>query len=171
MVYTGRGRGQILPFAMVGRRYKHKEKIRDSTQKPILWKRKLLYMASAPLFALDLGLRYFTQIMPARRARTIVVTDRYCTDIWLMKHVPLLLKKILLFFFPEPTLTFYLYNTPQVLHERREEEPIEELQRQLFLFSRLEEMMPTIKIKTDHKEKSITKVLETVMAFLYRNWY
>ncbi len=171
VIYTGRGRGQLLPVAALGRKYKHAEKQRDSHRRPVRWRRKLLYTVSAPVFAADLGLRYLFQILPARRRRKIVITDRYCTDIWLMKHVPLAAKRFLLWFFPQPTLTFYLHNTPEVLHERREEESVEELQRQLGLFSALGERMPLITIKTEDKEQSRKEVLEKIMVFLYRNWY
>ncbi len=170
-VYTGRGRGQVLPFRRLGNAYKHQEKKKDNQQMPSLWKRKILYTAAAPFFALDLWLRYWLRIMPWRKRRTIVITDRYCTDILLMEHVPLWFKKFLFRLFPSPTLTFYLYNTPEVLHERRPEESIEELQRQLRLFTALGEGMPLITIKTENEKETQKEVLEKVLFFLYRNWY
>lgn len=171
VIYTGRGRGQILPFSSLGRRYKNQEKKRDTKQKPVLWKRKAFYTLFAPLFALDLGLRYAMHIMRSRRQGKIVITDRYCSDIWLMKHVPVWFKKGLLFLFPTPTLTFYLYNSAEVLHDRRPNESVEELQRQMSLFSQLESRMPLLKIKTEDQEKTRTQVLKIVMTFLYQHWY
>ena len=70
-------------------------------------------------------------------AKKVVITDRYCSDILLMKNVPLGLKRSLLKLFPKPTITFYLYNSPRILHQRRPQESVEELSRQLKLFEEL----------------------------------
>ena len=171
LVYTGRGRGQILPFGAIGRKYKSAEKQKDGIKKPILWRRKLLYVLAAPVFAFDLWLRYWFKIFPSRWSGKIVVTDRYCTDLMLMQHVPVWMKRSMMWFFPKPTLTFYLYNTPEVLHERREEESVAELERQLGLFAVLEKSVKPIKIKTTDPVKNKEEVLNRVMELLYKEWY
>ena len=171
VVYTGRGRNQLLPFGTIGRKYKSREKQQDKVRKCSLWKRKMLYTCAAPVFALDLWMRYWFQVFPARVKGKIVITDRYCTDLMLMQYVPVWFKKIMIFFFPRPTLTFYLYNTPEVLYARREEESVEELERQLGLFLVLEHMIKPIKIKTTDQKKNQEEVFALVMSFIYKEWY
>ena len=171
IVYTGRGRDQLLPFGAMGRRYKSKEKQKDKVRKPSLWKRKFLYTSMMPLFALDLWLRYWFRIFPQLLQGRVVVTDRYCTDLMLMQHVPVWLKKGALWLFPKPALTFYLYNNSDVLHARREEESAAELERQLKLFAILEKSIKPIKIKTENLSKNKEEVFTLVMELLYQKWY
>ncbi|HLC71570.1 MAG TPA: hypothetical protein VJI32_06165 [Candidatus Nanoarchaeia archaeon] len=171
VVYTGRGRGQLLPFRKLGNAYKHREKQQDTKQPSSLWKRKIFYTAAAPLFALDLWLRYWLKIMPLRKCRTIVITDRYCTDILLIEHVPLWFKKFLFRLFPKPTMTFYLYNSAKVLHERRPKESIPELERQMQLFERMLPYLHARKIVTNEKEKVQEEVIITVLEYIYKEWY
>ena len=170
---------QILPFATLGRKYKSFEKGKDrrsdhfknSEQKPTSLRRRVLYASTAPIFALDLWLRYCVNILPKRWNKTIVITDRYCTDLLLMPHTPLWFKNILLKLFPNPNITFYLYQTAEVLHERRPEEPVHELKRQLNLFEALGKNRKLLKIKTSDKAKDIQKVLTQVMEVIFKEWY
>ncbi|MEK6950823.1 MAG: hypothetical protein AABX13_03830 [Nanoarchaeota archaeon] len=175
LVYFGRGRGNVLPITRLGRRYKHHEKQRDrrwdQRHHPSRWGRTMLYTLAASIFTLDQLLRYWFSVMPKRRSKTIVVTDRYCSDLLLMKHVPLALKKALLTLFPKPTLTFYLYQDPAILHQRRPQEPVEELQRQLSLFAELKRDLHLVKIKTRDIEKDGELVITTVLTYLYQKWY
>ena len=100
-----------------------------------------------------------------------MVTDRYCTDLMLMQHVPVWMKKSMMWFFPRPTLTFFLYNTSKVLHGRREEESVGELERQLGLFAVLERSVRPIKVKTTDQVKNKEEVLTRVMELVWRKWY
>lgn len=170
-IYTGRGRGQLLPFQKLGNAYKHKERKKDKQQRPSLWKRKILYTSIVPIFALDLWIRYLFLIWPLRQQRTIVITDRYCTDILLMPNVPFLLRYFLFQLFPKPTKTFYLYNSPKVLHERRQEESLENLQKQLIVFDQMKEYLNAHKVLTDDTEKVQEEVFTEVMNYLYREWF
>ena len=164
-VYTGRGRGHILPITTVGRTYKTLEK--QSGQENTKSRGKtILYTIVAPIFTADLWLRYMLRILP-KRFTNIVITDRYCTDIMLMKHVPFIMKKALLHLFPKPTISIYLYNTPETLHQRRPKEPIEELKRQMDIF---EQFRYSLKLRTSDKKTEI-EAKEFVMKWLLRNWY
>lgn len=168
MVYSGRGRGQVLPIRRIGNRYKAAEKKRDKEQKlKNLRKRKMLYTLAAPIFTMDLLLRYWTQVLPKRMRKRIVITDRYCTDILLMKHVNYQFKMMLLAFFPKPTITIYMYNTPEILHNRRPEESVEELERQLSLF---EKINSDIKIKSANIKNDTKIAAEEVLKKLLINW-
>jgi len=180
VIYTGRGRGQLLPFASIGRKYKTNEKKKDAVntahnsvtiKKRTIDKRKILYSLAAPVFAMDLWLRYWIKIFPQRLQKKIVITDRYCTDLFLMQHVPLWLKKGLLCFFPRPTATFYLSNTADELHSRREEESIGELRRQLALFEKLQPILKTNNIITEDKKITEQTICKQVTDLLYREWY
>lgn len=174
VIYTGRGRNHLLPISTIGRKYKNKERRTDGVKKPSssnLNRRAFLYTLAAPLFAFDLLLRYILIMLPKRRNRNFVITDRYCSDIYLMENVPLVVRKLLLRLFPKPNLTFYLYNTPEVLHQRRPEESIEGLKRQLKLFGELELYLKPIKIKTDNQDEMNKIIFQETMAYILHNWY
>ena len=81
LIYAGRGKKNIIPIKKVGNIYKKKEKkekVKKSTK-------RILYTLSAPIYTRDLLIRYYTQIVPKRKQKHIVITDRYCSDILLMK--------------------------------------------------------------------------------------
>lgn len=167
VVYAGRGRGQLLPIRKLGNRYKASEKERDKQERPNIFRRKILYSLAAPVFTADLMMRYAAQIFPIRMRKNIVITDRYCTDILLMKYVNYTFKRALLALFPKPTITLFLYNTPEILHSRRPEEPIEELERQLDIYGRIHS---DIKIKTNNIKEDHKKAAEEVLRRLLINW-
>jgi len=179
IIYTGRGRNQFLPFATLGKKYKSFERkreekeqqLRNGLERKISFRKIAVYTFSAPIFAFDLLLRYWLLIYPLRWKKRMVITDRYGTDIFLMQNVPLWFKRGLLHFFPKPTITFYLYNTPEVLHARREEESIQELERQLALFSVLENELSPVKIKTENPVKDTTEIIKKVIELAYEEWY
>ena len=167
VIYSGRGRGQMLPIRTLGNRYKSAEKERDKLKKPNMMKRRVLYTCAAPVFTADLLLRYWISIFPKRIAKKMVITDRYGTDILLMKYVSYPFKKMLLGLFPKPSITIYLHNAPEILHARRPEESIEELKRQLDLFDKIH---ADIKIKTASMRYDTTKAAEEVLKRLMINW-
>lgn len=194
LVYFGRGRENILPITALGRRYKNQEKRRDGKPPepaapqnklrpantitlpeqatvPSTWKRRILYTLAAPIFTLDQLFRYWFLVLPKRRSKTIVITDRYCSDLLLMKHVPLCLKRVLLSLFPRPTITFYLHQRPEILHQRRPQESVKELQRQLALFEKLKTRLHPIEIKTIDQRNDTDHIVTMVLTYLYQKWY
>lgn len=171
VVYLGRGRGTLLPISRLGRAYKHAEKKRDAQhvgKQRKKYLRKLLYIATAPIFAADLYARYLFRILPRRLRGSIVVTDRYCSDLLLMPHVPWWVKKSLASLFPKPTLSIFLHNTPEALHARRPEESIEELQRQLTIFHK---QAYTLRLKTEEGKKDSERVITFVLTELMKRWW
>ena len=179
MVYLGRGRDHILPFMAIGRKYKSAEKKRDAGEftneftnhnasRHVPFTRSLLYTASSFLFVSDLLLRYWLTVFPLRMRKKIVITDRYCTDIILMKNVPFWWKKLLYSLFPKPTISILLYNTPEILHQRRPAETIQELQRQMNIFNRLSYHL---RLETQNLERDNRALLNFVMAKLLLDWY
>ncbi len=175
VVYMGRGRRHILPFMALGRKYKSAEKKRDANAvydggafRNTSFTRSLLYTFSSLLFVSDLLLRYWLVIFPLRMRKRMVITDRYCTDIILMKNVPFWWKKALYSLFPKPTISILLYNTPEILHQRRPQETVQELQRQMGIFNRLNY---DLRVETKSFEEDKQKVVDFVMARLLVDWY
>ncbi len=170
VVYTGRGRNHLLPITKIGRAYKRteKKKVQAANSKRSSFSTRFLYTVSSPIFAFDQLLRYYIRIFPARIGKKIVITDRYGSDIMLMKNVPFGFKKFLLWFVPQPTLTLFLYNTPEVLKERRPAENIDDLRRQLEIFNRFAYSM---KLETNSKDRNNAPALGYVETYLLRNWY
>ncbi|MDP3640236.1 MAG: hypothetical protein Q8R53_03475 [Nanoarchaeota archaeon] len=176
IVYVGRGRQNILPFSSIGRAYKRAEKRRDAQKekkdksgkekRPLL--RSVLYNLMAPVFALDLYLRSLFTIFPLRLKKMIVITDRYCSDILLMKHVPLAFKNMLVKIFPKPTISVLLWNTPEVLHARREEESVEELQRQMAIFNT---QQYSLRVRTQQGKADTEKITTFVLTELMKRWW
>jgi thymidylate kinase len=162
LVYSGRGKKNIIPIKKVGNIYKKAEKKKKINKNLV----KLFYTLSAPIYTLDLLIRYYLQILPLRKKGNIVVTDRYCSDILLMNHVPFIFKKILMFPFPKPTLTFYLYNDPQVLYERKYDQSPKELARQMKLFGHLVKSFKAISIRTESKENNFNEIGEKALVKL-----
>ncbi len=162
-IYSGRGGGNILPINKISSAYKKKEK--SSTKfKP------LIYTLAAPIYALDILVRYFLKIFPKRKNYVIVVTDRFGSDMLLMKYVPLFFRKFLLLFFPKPTLTFYLYNDVDVLHKRRKH-PKDDLIRQFSLFPILNKRFNSVKIKTSEFDKDFGSISNTVVKTIDSSRY
>ncbi|MDO8510930.1 MAG: nucleotidyltransferase family protein [Nanoarchaeota archaeon] len=171
IVYMGRGRSHLLPFMGLARKYKSAEKKRDAQvtdHSSHSFKRKMLYSISSVLFVADSWLRYWLVVFPLRMCKRLVITDRYCTDIILMKNVPLWWRKLLYSLFPRPTISVLLYNTPEVLHQRRPEETIAELQRQMDIFNKLNY---DLRMGTKSQEEDKWKVIGFVTSRLLVDWY
>ena len=168
-IYTGRGRKNILPIQFFGKHYKHVEKKIDSRQQEqnlsdpfatVSWKRSLIYTFAAPVFACDLLLRYFIHIFPKRHADTVVITDRYSSDLLVMKHVPEWFRMFLYTFFPRPTQVIYLYNKPGVLYQRKPNHPRGDLERQQLIFHRILPIIHPYQIKSVTKKRTARAVAE-----------
>ncbi|MBI2573120.1 hypothetical protein HYV86_04635 [Candidatus Woesearchaeota archaeon] len=177
LVYTGRGKNNILPIKRLAGVYKKKEgKQGLSTENAVGEKKgtvlqRLLYGLAAPVYTLDLLLRYLLVIFPKRKCKQIVITDRYASDIFVMPHVPLWEKKILLWFVPKPTLTFYLYNDASVLFERRKQQSVAELERQMKLYSVLVRKFEGISIKTTDVDTDFATMEKAVWEYFLRKRY
>ncbi len=163
VIYTGRGRGHLLPITKVGKAYKKRE--RKTHHRSSL---HLAYLLAAPLFALDLWLRYWLKIFPQRMRRRIVITDRYCSDIITLKHVPVRFKKFLASLFPSPTISIYLYNTAEVLHQRRPEESLSWLEQQLRMY---ELSKYSLRLKTTNEENDTLRIIDVVESRLLADWW
>ncbi len=177
LVYTGRGKGNILPIKRLAGVYKKKEETKGLNLEKSEGSRKstalqrLLYSLAAPVYTLDLLLRYLFVIFPKRHCRRIVITDRYASDIFVMPHVPLWEKKLLLWFVPTPTLTFYLYNDASVLYSRRKQQSVLELERQMRLYEILVKKFKGVTIKTTNIEADFATMEKVVWEYFLRKRY
>lgn len=167
IVYTGRGKSNLLPISKVGRAYKRVEKKKLKGRKCF---KRILYTLVAPIYTLDFLLRYIVFIYPKRRNR-IVITDRYASDMLLMKNVPLGFRRVLLIMFPCPDITFYLYNTPEKLYARKPEHPPKELKRQMKLYKVLQRRFDARPIVTDNLEEDFKKIAKRTMQELHKLGY
>ncbi len=171
-VYVGRGRGNIIPFASWGKRYKimekkNSQKLNSSDAPAYSFKKTFIYTLAAPIFAADLYLRYLINILPKRLTRTIVLTDRYCSDILLMENVNFQFKKWVWHLFPKPTLSIILYNEPHILLQRRPGESLNNLSRQLEIFNKFNYSLRQL---TTNPQEDQVKVISFVFSYLLKNW-
>jgi len=169
IIYTGRGRENILPVQFFGKRYKRiEERIEKKrrTRKTPIWK-NIIYTLSSPIFALDQLIRYIARIWPKRKTKRVVITDRYSTDILLMANVPMCFKIILHSFFPKPTQTIYLWNKPSILHKRKLDHPLEDLERQKKIFSDINKTIKPIAIKTENIKQTTEDIAEIIFNQIF----
>lgn len=171
LIYTGRGRNNILPIQFFGAKYREiSDNAPASAKKKIntgrAFKQTIIYSLAAPIFAFDLFLRYWLVIWPKRKTKQIVLTDRYSTDILLMNHVPMPLRKLLYCFLPKPTLTVYLHNRPEILCGRKPDHPLQDLYRQKRIFAKINTQIRPVKIKSDTIDATLNKISSRISAVL-----
>jgi len=163
LIYSGRGNTNLLPIQFFGKRYEKIEKKIKTNNKSVS-KKIIIYSLAAPIFALDLFLRYWFFIFPQRFFfKKIVLTDRYSSDLLLMKYVPKWEKKILFSFFPKATKVIYLYNSIKNLHQRRPEHSLEDLKRQELLFRKINKIIKPEYVKTENIKKTSKKIMEMLI--------
>ncbi len=178
LIYTGRGRKNLLPIQFFGKRYKRLEEKIDQQKEAgnidpfttVSWKRSLIYTLAAPVFALDLMLRYLIHIFSKRHNDTVVITDRYSSDLLVMKHVPEWFRMFLYTFFPRPTLVIYLYNKPNLLYQRKPNHPRGDLERQQLIFHRILPIIHAHQIKSVTKKRTARAVAEASFKTILRYW-
>ncbi len=172
LLYTGRGKHNILPIQFFGRKIKKKldasdkKKHLEQKKTDVSLQRKLLFMCAAPFFVLDLYVRYWFKIFPQRLRCHIVITDRYSSDILLMKHVPQWMRSFMYFFFPKPTMTIYLYNDPEVLHKRKPDHDIADLYRQEELFKGIIRKTKAVTIQSTTEDQTFDIIISNLLKIL-----
>jgi len=145
IIYFGRGKKNILPVKKAGSIFKKRE------QHTNIFLKKCIYSAAAPVYTIDLMLRY---ISIARKRRTrIVLTDRYGTDILIIPYTPLWLKKFFFNLFPTPSIALYLHAHPEDLYKRKQQQSPKELARQMKLFTFAAQELHALSIKSSTMSK------------------
>jgi len=84
-----------------------------------------------------------------------------------MENAPFWLKRIFLSLFPKPSISIFLYNSPEILHNRRPEESVNELERQMKIFRKFDY---SLELKSTDEKKDSTTTVEFVTTHLLRNW-
>tara|TARA_Y100000034_G_scaffold109221_1_gene140294 strand:+ start:27225 stop:28508 length:1284 start_codon:yes stop_codon:yes gene_type:complete len=164
LVYVGRGKNNVLPIQFFGRRYKKYELKKDKSNKKAGLKKNLIYSLAAPIYYLDFMLRYL-KIFVLRRTKRVVITDRFGTDLLLMKYVPNWLRKSLYFLMPKPNLIFYLYSDISKLYSRKPLHPKGDLERQEKLFENILPVLNNVKkIKTINRKQTVNDVSNELFA-------
>ncbi len=164
-IYLGRGKSHLLPINKTGKAVY--ERIKTNQSKSLV---KTIYYLAAPIYTLDLLLRYLFIVRPKRK-NNIIVTDRYATDIYLMPKISNNFRLFLFSLFPKPTLTFYLFNDPNTLYNRKKQQSVEELKQQLAFFDKIAKRLNAIKIKTDKKEQVTAEISEKIFNYLAKTQF
>lgn len=161
-VYTGRGKNNILPIFQISSKVinstRHSNNLINQNSK-----NNVLRTVSCFVFSFDLLLRYFFQILPLRIKNNFVITDRYFTDILLMKSVPMFLKQIMYSIFPKPTKTYYLFNDLHILHSRKKDHDLYDLKRQELIFTKINYFVKPIVIKNENIDNSLRQILSSIL--------
>jgi len=166
-IYCGRGRNNILPIVSLGKIYrnmggqpsnapKYKNKYKNFE------KISLIQTISAPIFAFDLFLRYYFNILPKLKKYDIIIADRYSTDILLMNKVPFWLKKILFKILPKANKIFYIFNDIKILHKRKPSHNKIDLIRQERIFKKILKEIKVKRIKNDNLDKSLKQIIKWI---------
>lgn len=151
-VYLGRAKENILPKTKSSRTLY--ARVRGTRFRVLV---KTVYVT------LDFLLRQ-AFVVRQKRKKSTIISDRYASDIYLTRNLPEAARGFLFSLFPKPTLTFYLYNDPETLHERqqRKKKRVEELQRQLALFDKIATKLSAIRIRTDNEEETIKQIASRI---------
>lgn len=169
--YGGRGKDNFLPIGLIRKITRRGKKSRGSDQKSKKERLKkeekefrFRYMVSTSLLTLDMLMRYIFRILPLRKMCHFVIVDRDATDILLIEHLPLSIKKFLFSLVPRPTKTIYLYSDISVLSQRKRYHPVEDFERQKALYSEILPFLKPVMIKSE----DIGKTTERVISELFR---
>lgn len=174
IIYTGRGRKNIIPIGILGAPYKRLEARMESRRSPgyaatagkpsgLKIAQRILYTLAAPVFAADLFFRYWLIVLPSLWKYEVVITDRYSSDLLLMDHVPMGFKKFLYSLFPRPRLFIYLFHDIAVLHQRRPDHPLQDLERQSKLFDAILPTLGADKVKTESVDLSVSACTKLIL--------
>lgn len=151
-IYLGRGKKTILPVQ--GPALALKNKTADT---PHLTK-SLVYSCGAMVYALDFALRG-----TAVRRSTLMISDRFTSDILLMPNVPRILKRALYFFLPKADKYVYIYNDVPVLSKRKGHDR-EDLERQEKEFVWINNVLNSHKLKNEQLGKTVEAGIKLVLS-------
>jgi len=129
-------------------------------------------------YSLDFIVGYYLKLLPMKIQTTAIMMDRYYYDIIIdpMRYgfnLPNWLLKIILPIIPKPDLSIFLDNSPEVLHTRKHELPLDELERQVKSWRRFLHRLPNVCIVTTNKPidevvNEVTKIILNKRAEMTR---
>ncbi len=152
-VTFGIGQNKIAHKAVIYNKVKNK--------KPTLLI-KILYNLFYPVKAFDMFLQYRKKI--TKSSADIIITDRYCSDLYATPHIPLFIRKCFLKLCPIPDLTIYLYDSPEEILKRSDIKDINKIYKGLKDYEHIINYLGAIKTKPDIGlvEKEIIQYLRGV---------
>jgi len=153
MFYFGRGAQNILPVQRPATIVKKRS---VDLPKPI---KTLIYSSASFVYAFDFLLRYFTF---RKRKYTMIMGDRFSSDILLMPNVPKFLRRALHTILPKADLYIYLYNDLTVLRKRSGHD-LEDLKRQKEEFKWINYVLKSKKIKNQNLEQTIEESIKLIL--------
>jgi len=174
-LFFGRGNKNIIPINKLNKMFKKEkrekyttiktnvndEKIEEIRKEKISLKKRGVHTCASFILTADMMLRYLVHIIPKRIQNQIVITDRYVSDLYNMENVPKGIRSFLVRLFPIPTITFYIYNTIEVMHERKKRN-ISDLEWQVQNFAVLNKRFGSFSIKTENKEEAINQIITVI---------
>jgi len=166
-VYFGRTKKNILPLDFLRKKYhNYKPSLNTSSKiKEVGLKKKIIYSIAAIAISFDFLLRYFINIFPNRAIfKRIVISDRYSSDIFIIKNLSLRFKKLLYFFMPKASKIYYLDCPIDLLQKRNPEHNSEDLKLQKEVFRKIENEINLIKIEN----KNINMTIDKIFFDLYK---
>jgi thymidylate kinase len=168
IVYMGRGRNRALPGARstmkkIGLSLPHPDKIKH--QNKVIG--KMLYMARDMAYVLDAFARYVFFIYFNKRKGVNIITDRYAYDIMLNENTLGATRKLIINFYPRPDFVIYLYNSPQILYDRKLQHGTEKLLADMKILEKVADELSAkkinvLKIKTDDINETLEKICENI---------
>ena len=146
---------------------KHKSSDHDGAPEPALESKYGLFMSLIRFsyYYGDFILGYWIRIYPRKAATSLVIGERYYYDILVHPErygfsLPAWVYRVLIYFVPKPDMTILLSNEAEVIAERKDELPVEEIRRQLNAYREVIRLAGNgIEIRT---EGSIDDVVQNV---------
>lgn len=121
-------------------------------------------------FSLDYILGYFILVLPRTIRKDLVIFDRFLNDIRIDQlryrmNIPELMLRLVERIAPKPDIIFALHGPPKVLHARKPELNVEEIERQLAILRQLAETNRhfTLVSVDDDVEAIVDEIIETIM--------
>ena len=115
------------------------------------------------VYILEMSLRYAVRLKPALRRGGIVLTDRYAWDLLLDPAVTWLSRWLLPTCYPRPHFCFYLHHNAEVLHARKSEQSLEEIQRQLDVFAQFSDRLNLIPIHGGDLDQNTDQIARSII--------
>ena len=115
------------------------------------------------VYLAEMFLRYAIRLLPALWRGGIVLTDRYAFDLLLDPNVTLLARFVLTRLYPRPDLCFYLHQSAEVLHQRKAEQSLAELRRQLDVFDRYSDALGYVSLRSDNFDVNVDEIYQRIL--------
>ena len=120
---------------------------------------------------LDMWVRYLACVIP-RKTGKIVFSDRYFYDLLFYSKCDWI-SRILVALLPRPTKVFFISNTAEKIHKRKDEKSVEELKKTLKIMRRYCKKFGFSEVIKDNFEKAVAEIKRGILfdKKLHQNFY